>query len=205
MATASSRGAARSTSTRGARRAADGGRGRRCRPRGEPRLSTLIEFRFKRHFGAEAGKAGSTSKKSGRSALDLVIPVPTGTLAYRLSEDGSEALLADLSTPGERIVVAKGGRGGLGNQHYATSTRQAPRFAGKGRTRRNRYTSFRTKAFSGLRYRRLAQCRKIDAALRRFGRRGRRLRTIRLRRSNRNSASCGSRPKNRSCSSTYRA
>jgi GTP-binding protein len=110
----------------------DGGRGGDVVLEANPELSTLIEFRFKRHFGAEAGKAGSTSKKSGRSALDLVIPVPTGTLAYRLSEDGSEALLADLSTPGERIVVAKGGRGGLGNQHYATSTRQAPRFAEKG-------------------------------------------------------------------------
>ena len=110
----------------------DGGRGGDVVLEANPELSTLIEFRFKRHFGAEAGKAGSTSKKSGRSALDLVIPVPIGTLAYRLSEDGSEALLADLSTPGERIRVAKGGRGGLGNQHYATSTRQAPRFAEKG-------------------------------------------------------------------------
>ena len=110
----------------------DGGRGGDVILEANPELSTLIEFRFKRHFGAEAGKAGSTSKKSGRSAEDLVIPVPIGTLAYRLSEDGSEALLADLSTPGERIRVAKGGRGGLGNQHYATSTRQAPRFAEKG-------------------------------------------------------------------------
>jgi GTP-binding protein len=110
----------------------DGGRGGDVVLEATPELSTLIEFRFKRHFGAEAGKAGSTSNKSGRSALDLVIPVPLGTLAYRLAEDGSESLLADLSKPGERIRVAKGGRGGLGNQHYATSTRQAPRFAEKG-------------------------------------------------------------------------
>ncbi|MBD5636070.1 MAG: GTPase ObgE, partial [Candidatus Eremiobacteraeota bacterium] len=95
-------------------------------------LSTLIEFRFKRHFGADAGKAGSTSNKSGRSADDLVVPVPAGTLVYRLEEDGSQFLVADLSRPGERIRVAKGGRGGLGNQHFATSARQAPRFAEKG-------------------------------------------------------------------------
>lgn len=110
----------------------DGGRGGDVVLEATPELSTLIEFRFKRHFGAEAGKAGSTSNKSGRSATDLVVPVPIGTLAYRLAEDGSESLLADLSTPGERLRVAKGGRGGLGNQHYATSTRQAPRFAEKG-------------------------------------------------------------------------
>ena len=110
----------------------DGGRGGDVLLEATPELSTLIEFRFKKHFGAEAGKAGSTSNKSGRSSEDLVIPVPVGTLVYRLDEDGSEFLLADLSEATERIRVAKGGRGGLGNQHFATSARQAPRFAEKG-------------------------------------------------------------------------
>jgi GTP-binding protein len=110
----------------------DGGRGGDVELEATPELSTLIEFRFKKHFGAEAGKAGSTSNKSGRSAENLTIPVPVGTLVYRLEEDGSEFLVADLSRPGERIRVAKGGRGGLGNQHFATSARQAPRFAEKG-------------------------------------------------------------------------
>jgi GTP-binding protein len=110
----------------------DGGRGGDVILEATPELSTLIDFRFKKHFGAEAGKAGSTSNKSGRSSEDLVIPVPVGTLAYRLEEDGTEFLLADLSRHGERIRVAKGGRGGLGNQHFATSARQAPRFAEKG-------------------------------------------------------------------------
>ncbi len=110
----------------------DGGRGGDVVLVATPELSTLVEFRFKKHFAAEAGKAGSTSNKSGRSAEDLVIPVPVGTLAYRLNEDGREVLLADLSAAGERFRVAKGGRGGLGNQHFATSKRQAPRFAEKG-------------------------------------------------------------------------
>jgi GTP-binding protein len=110
----------------------DGGRGGDVVLEATPELSTLIEFRFKKHFAAEAGKAGSTSNKSGRSAEDLIVPVPVGTLVYRLEEDGREILLADLSDLGERIRVAKGGRGGLGNQHFATSTRQAPRFAEKG-------------------------------------------------------------------------
>jgi len=110
----------------------DGGRGGDVLLEATPELSTLIEFRFKKHFAAESGKAGSTSNKSGRSAEDLLVPVPVGTLVYRIEEDGHEVLLADLSLAGERIRVAKGGRGGLGNQHFATSTRQAPRFAEKG-------------------------------------------------------------------------
>ncbi|MEO6990058.1 MAG: GTPase ObgE [Candidatus Baltobacteraceae bacterium] len=110
----------------------DGGRGGDVFLEPRPEVGTLIEFRFKKHFAAEAGNAGSTSNKSGRSADDLVIPIPPGTLVYRLDESGGEHLIADLSTPFERFRVAKGGRGGLGNQHFATSTRQAPRFAEKG-------------------------------------------------------------------------
>jgi len=110
----------------------DGGRGGDVILEASPELSTLVDFRFKKNFTAEPGKAGSTSNKSGRSAEDLIVPVPVGTLAYRIEEDGREWLLADLSQPGERVCLAKGGRGGLGNQHFATSSRQAPRFAEKG-------------------------------------------------------------------------
>lgn len=110
----------------------DGGHGGTVYLEATPELSTLVEFRFKRQFAAEAGKGGGTSNKSGRSGQDLVIPVPVGTLVYRTLEDEPEAFLTDLKTPGERIAVAKGGRGGLGNQHFATSTRQAPQFAEKG-------------------------------------------------------------------------
>jgi GTP-binding protein len=110
----------------------DGGRGGDVVLEATPELSTLIEFRFKKQFSAEAGKSGSTSNKSGRSAEDLVVPVPAGTLVFSLDDAGQEFLLADLSEPGSRIRVAKGGRGGLGNQHFATSSRQAPRFAEKG-------------------------------------------------------------------------
>lgn len=110
----------------------DGGRGGDVVLEATAELSTLIEFRFKKAFAAVDGKAGSTSNKSGRSAEELVVPVPVGTLTYRIEGDGRELLLADLSTSGERIRVAKGGRGGLGNQHFATSARQAPRFAERG-------------------------------------------------------------------------
>jgi len=109
----------------------DGGRGGDVILEASPELSTLIEFRYRKSFAADAGKPGSTSNKSGRSMDDLVVPVPVGTLVNRI-EDGRELVIADLSQPGQRIVVARGGRGGLGNQNYATSTRQAPRFAEKG-------------------------------------------------------------------------
>ncbi|HEY0797528.1 MAG TPA: GTPase ObgE [Candidatus Baltobacteraceae bacterium] len=110
----------------------DGGRGGDVILEATPGLSTLIEFRFKKAFIAESGKPGSTSNKSGRSAEDLVVPVPVGTLVYRLEADDRSVLISDLSDDGQRIRIAKGGRGGLGNQHFATSTRQAPQFAEKG-------------------------------------------------------------------------
>jgi len=110
----------------------DGGRGGNVVLEATHGLSTLVEFRFKRHFAAAAGDKGSNSRKSGRSADDLVVGVPIGTLAYRIDEEGREMLVADLSEDGQRVIVAKGGRGGLGNQHFATASRQAPRFAEKG-------------------------------------------------------------------------
>ena len=109
----------------------DGGHGGSVYLEATPELSTLVEFRFRRTFSAEAGKAGGTSNKSGRSGQDLVIAVPVGTLVYKSVPDRPETV-TDLAEPGERMLVAKGGRGGLGNQHFATSVRQAPRFAERG-------------------------------------------------------------------------
>jgi GTPase len=110
----------------------DGGHGGSIFLEADPELSTLVEFRFRRSFAAEAGKAGGTSNKSGKSGDDLTIAVPVGTLIYRTLEGKTEGYLADLTPAGSRVLVAKGGRGGLGNQHFATSVRQAPRFAERG-------------------------------------------------------------------------
>ncbi|MGA8534026.1 MAG: GTPase ObgE [Candidatus Tumulicola sp.] len=110
----------------------DGGHGGSVYLEAVAELSTLVEFRFRRSFAAEAGKPGGTSNKSGKSGDDLTVAVPVGTLVHRTFEGKPEAYLADLTQPGERILVAKGGRGGLGNQHFATSVRQAPRFAERG-------------------------------------------------------------------------
>jgi GTP-binding protein len=115
----------------------DGGRGGNVYLEATPNLSTLVDFRFKKHIAAESGNAGSVAKRSGKAGADLTIPVPVGTLVYRAAIDaegttGPERFFADLSVPGERTLVAKGGRYGQGNQHFATSARQAPHFAEKG-------------------------------------------------------------------------
>jgi len=115
----------------------DGGRGGDVVLLADPELGTLVDFRFKKQFAAESGKAGSTSNKSGKAGEELVIRVPVGTLVTRteLDADGARGhgrLMADLSEPYRRVRVAKGGRGGLGNQHFATAARQAPRFAYNG-------------------------------------------------------------------------
>ncbi len=110
----------------------DGGHGASIYLAATPELSTLVEFRFRRKFTAQSGRPGGASNKSGRSSEDVAIPVPVGTIAFRIRADGSEDFVADLREPGARVLVAKGGRGGLGNQHFATSVRQAPRFAERG-------------------------------------------------------------------------
>ncbi|MGD1068062.1 MAG: GTPase ObgE [Vulcanimicrobiaceae bacterium] len=115
----------------------DGGRGGDVVLLADPELGTLVDFRFKKQFAAESGKAGSTSNKSGKAGDDLEIRVPVGTLVTRTDVDaegnrGHGRLFADLSEPYQRVRVAKGGRGGLGNQHFATAARQAPHFAYKG-------------------------------------------------------------------------
>ncbi|MBR7039612.1 MAG: 50S ribosome-binding GTPase, partial [Oscillospiraceae bacterium] len=91
-------------------------------------MSSLIDFRYQRKFAAENGENGRGSRCSGKSAPDLVIKVPRGTL-IRETETGR--IMADMSDDLPHIL-AHGGRGGKGNQHFATSTRQIPRFAKPG-------------------------------------------------------------------------
>ena len=112
---------------RGGPNGGDGGRGGSVYVQADPQRTTLIDFRHKRSFVARAGEHGGGDNCHGKDAEDIIIAVPCGTLVY----SGGE-LFADLSEPGSRALVAKGGRGGLGNQHFATPTRQTPRFAQKG-------------------------------------------------------------------------
>ena len=106
----------------------DGGKGGNVVFVGDTNINSLIDFKFKKRYIAENGKNGSGSNMTGKSAPDLVIKVPVGTL-IREAETGR--ILADISDR-EPHIVAKGGKGGWGNQHFASATRQIPKFAKPG-------------------------------------------------------------------------
>lgn len=106
----------------------DGGRGGNIIFKADSNLSTLADFRYKRKYTAESGQKGGAGRCSGKRAPDLVISVPVGTL---VKDAQTGRIIADISDS-EPVTVAKGGNGGWGNQHFATATRQVPRFAKKG-------------------------------------------------------------------------
>ncbi len=110
---------------RGGPNGADGGRGGDVILIADPHKRTLIDFNYLRTFKAEDG-AKAVSNKNGRDGEDLELKVPVGTQVY---DDETGDLLADLSAPGLRAVVCRGGKGGYGNLHYVSSVRQVPRFA----------------------------------------------------------------------------
>ena len=107
----------------------DGGRGGDVIARADPALNTLIDYRYRQHFKAERGQNGMGKDRHGRAGADVVLVLPVGTQIY--AEDGT-TLLADLTEPGQEIVLAKGGDGGFGNARYKTSTNRAPRRADPG-------------------------------------------------------------------------
>ncbi len=107
----------------------DGGRGGSIYLQVDRKLNTLYRFRNVRKFLAKDGANGATNNKTGRSAEDTVISVPPGTMVRELP-DGK--LLGDLTEDGARMLLARGGRGGRGNQHFATASNQAPSVAEKG-------------------------------------------------------------------------
>ena len=107
----------------------DGGRGGNVVFLATERMHTLMDFRFKRKFEAGNGADGSANRRSGKSGEDVMIEVPPGTV---VREKNSGRLLLDMYKAGESKILLRGGRGGYGNQHFATPTRQAPQFAKPG-------------------------------------------------------------------------
>jgi len=107
----------------------DGGRGGSVIFEVNPKINTLFDFRHRSRFVADNGKRGGPNNMSGKAAKDLVVPVPPGTLIF---DAGSGDLLGDLVEGHQQLIIAKGGRGGRGNQHFATSRNQTPRMAEKG-------------------------------------------------------------------------
>jgi len=107
----------------------DGGRGGNVVLEVNPKLNTLFNFRHWSRYVADSGKNGGPNNMSGKSGKDLVVSVPPGTLVF---DADSNDMIGDLVEDGQRLLVAKGGRGGLGNQHFATSRNQTPRMAERG-------------------------------------------------------------------------
>jgi GTPase len=107
----------------------DGGKGGDVIAEAVDGLNTLIDYRYQQHFTAKNGRAGMGKDRHGANGADAVLKVPVGTQIYE--EDG-ETLLADLTEPGQHLVLARGGNGGFGNAHFKTSTNRAPRRANPG-------------------------------------------------------------------------
>jgi GTP-binding protein len=106
----------------------DGGSGGSVYLVADPHRNTLVHFRFNPEFAAQRGGGGQGSNRHGRNGHNLDVPVPVGTTVHaRDPETGEQVEVADLTEVGMRVLVAKGGRGGLGNAHFATSTNRAPR------------------------------------------------------------------------------
>src|SRR5262245_23302997 len=114
---------------RGGPSGGDGGHGGSVWVVASAHVNTLINYRFHPEFNAERGAHGQGSNCTGRAGVDLELPVPIGTLVHEKTGDAESPLrlVADLAEEGQKVLVARGGRGGLGNAHFATSTNRAPR------------------------------------------------------------------------------
>lgn len=107
----------------------DGGNGGDILIYAEANMHTLLDFRFKSKYTAENGEDGKANRCTGKKGNDLLIKVPVGTV---ILDDLTDRVMADMDQPGETRLLLKGGKGGWGNQHFATPTRQAPNFAKPG-------------------------------------------------------------------------
>lgn len=125
----------------------DGGKGGDIVLEAQAALNTLIDFRYTQHFRARKGGNGSGSDRTGAGASDLVIKVPVGT---QVLADDRETLLADIDTPGKRVVLLRGGDGGFGNTHFKSSTNRAPRQSTKGFPGEERWVWLRLKLIADI-------------------------------------------------------
>ena len=106
-----------------------GGKGGSVVLKTNPNLQTLLDFRYAHRFKAQDGEKGGPKNKTGANGDDLIIEVPCGTLAYDIEKD---ELIGDLTVPGESLVIAPGGRGGLGNRHFLSNRNRAPEMSQRG-------------------------------------------------------------------------
>ena len=134
---------------RGGPSGGDGGHGGSVYLVASPHHNTLVNFRFHPEFKAERGQHGQGSNRTGSDGDDLILEVPPGTVAYDHTA-GELIPLADLTTPGERVLIARGGGGGRGNAAFATSTNRAPRRCEPGRPGEQRKLRLRLKLLADV-------------------------------------------------------
>lgn len=132
---------------RGGPNGGDGGRGGSVYLVADPRLRSLIDFRYRSHFKAERGAGGQGSDRHGRSGKDCVVRVPLGSV---ISDAETGEVLADLVHPGDTFLAARGGKGGLGNARFATATNRAPRKATKGKPGEERWLRIELKLLADV-------------------------------------------------------
>ena len=112
-------------------------------------IKTLIDFHYRRHFTAENGAHGSGNNREGKKGKDLIIPVPCGTVIKELV-NGKEKIVADLVEEGEKVLIAKGGKGGKGNTHFKSSTNRAPKIATRGEKGEEKYVKLELKLIADV-------------------------------------------------------
>jgi GTP-binding protein len=121
---------------RGGPNGGDGGRGGHVIIKATNELNTLLDHKYRREYKADRGQHGMGKKMHGKNGEDLIIPVPVGTV---IKEVDQEEIIADLDADGSYYIAVRGGRGGLGNAHFATPVRKAPRFAQPGESGEERW------------------------------------------------------------------
>ena len=125
----------------------NGGKGGDVIVEADKRLTTLMDFKYKRHFKAERGQHGSGNNKHGKNGKDLVIKVPVGTV---IKDVETGEIIADLVEDGQKVIVARGGRGGRGNSAFKSPTRQAPDFAEEGKKGEEKWIELELKILADI-------------------------------------------------------
>ena len=125
----------------------DGGNGGNVCFLADPNMHTLLDFRFRSKYSAENGEDGLSNRRTGKSGKDLIIKVPSGTV---IKDTDTGRIIADMDTPGKTKIILRGGKGGWGNQHFATSVRQAPNFAKPGIRTEIRYLTLELKTIADI-------------------------------------------------------
>ena len=125
----------------------DGGRGGSVYFEATTNLNTLIDFRYRHSFKAESGEPGIRQKMHGAKGDDIVLMVPCGTI---IRDAETQEVIADLIDPGQRVMVARGGRGGLGNTHFATATHQTPKESQRGEPGEERWLTLELRLIADI-------------------------------------------------------